>query len=114
MEFLHHITRSLNRLTDSQGVRLYINHQYARYGTMTELKIDDQQKSIDATLQLRGEKEPIHLHIANYTLNADANTLTIAGIHVSREWMNTLANEMLKDKPFPLPPAAAKWLKMIL
>jgi len=81
---------------------------------MTELKIDDRAKTIDVMVQLKGEEVPIHVHVASYTLDAEANTMTVGEVHVSREWMNVLANELVKGKALPLPAGAGKWAKLVL
>ena len=114
MGILDRITHSLNRLTNSAGVRVYLNHTYGRYGQMLELKIDDQAKTIEATVQLKGEAEPIRLHMGGYTLNAEANTITVGEVQVSREWMNVLANELVKGKAWPMPEGMGKWAKLVL
>ena len=91
-----------------------MNHTYARYGKMTELKIDEKAKTIDATVELKGEEEPIRVHVGGYVLDEGAGTLTVGEVQVSREWMNALANQLLKGKAVPLPAGAVKWLKMVL
>lgn len=83
---------------------------------MTELKIDDQLKTIEATVMLKGETSPIEFRVTDYVLAAvgEHGTITVGGITVSREWMQTLAREMVVGKAFPLPPGAAKWLNLVL
>ncbi len=116
MAFLKNFVRSLNQATGSVGPRMIVNHKIARYGSMTELSIDSEQKIITATLQLKGEKEPIQLRLARYRLQSDgpADTFTVEEVYVSREWMQALASDFLQNKAIAVPAAAAKWLRMIL
>jgi hypothetical protein len=116
MAFFSSIVRSLNQASHSQGPRFVVNHYIARYGHMTELSIDSEQKIITATLQLKGEKEPLFVRLTRYDLQTagDATTLTVGEVYLSREWMQVLAADFLQNKPLPVPPQAAKWLKMIL
>ncbi len=83
---------------------------------MTELTIDSDQKIITATLQLKGEKEPIFLRLTHYALETTdgVSTFRAGDVYLSREWMQTLAADFLQNQPLPLPAQAAKWLKMIL
>src|SRR5438034_10779095 len=94
------------------AARTFFNHAYARYGTMTQLKIDPEHKTIDIELALKGERDPIQIHVEGYALQStsDGGTLTLSNISISREWMNLLATEMLKDQPLPIPDNAMKWL----
>jgi hypothetical protein len=116
MAFLKNFVRSLNQITGSVGPRMMVNQKIARYGNMTELTIDAKQNLITATLQLKGEKDPIQLRLSRYHLQSDgvADTFTVEEVYVSREWMQALASDFLQNKPLAVPPAAAKWLRMIL
>lgn len=98
------------------GGRWYLNYHYGRYGTMTELKIDHERKTIEATVMLKGEQEPIQIRLSQYVFQTqgEGGTFTVGEVIVSREWMNVLANEVLKDKPLPLPGSIVKWLKLVL
>lgn len=83
---------------------------------MTELKIDDQLKTIEGTVLLKGETSPIEFRLIDYALTAagEHGTITVGDITVSREWMQTLAREMVVGKAFPLPPGVGKWLNLVL
>lgn len=97
-------------------LRLLLNRQYKRYGTMTQLRIDNVAKTVDVELMLQGEKEPISIHIGQYQLSAsgESPTLTIGQITISRQWMEAIAADYLRGKPLPLDPHMAKWLGIIL
>ena len=73
---------------------------------MTQLRIDNVAKTVDVELMLQGEKEPISIHIGQYQLSTsgESPTLTIGQITISRQWMEALAADYLKDKPLPLDP----------
>lgn len=83
---------------------------------MTELKIDNVRKNIEVTVMLKGESSPIQIKCSQYDLKTDGEigSLTVGDVSVSREWMNLLATEFLKNRPLPLPASAAKWLKLVL
>ena len=83
---------------------------------MTQLKIDPQRKTIDIELSLRGEDNPIQIHISGYDLQptSDGGDFTVANVNISREWMNLLAAEFLTGRPLHVPDDAMRWLKMAL
>ncbi len=116
MAFFQNIVRSLNRLTHSEGPRFIVNQKIGRYGQMTELSIDAEQKIITATLQLKGEKEPISLRLTRYHLETvdGVDMFKVGEVYVSREWMQALAGDFLQNKSVAVPAAVGKWLRMIL
>ncbi|MGN6368471.1 MAG: hypothetical protein ACTHN5_09440 [Phycisphaerae bacterium] len=114
MGIFEKLTHSVNRLTHWAGVRAYLNHEFRRYGHMTELKIDDEAKRIEVTVMLKGEKEPIHVHVDGYVLDAEGGTVTVEEVRVSREWMDVLAKEVVKGRKLPLPEGMGKWAKLVL
>jgi len=100
----------------SFAARQFFNFTYARYGTMTQLKIDPESKTIDIELLLKGEREPIRILLSNYAVQptTDGGNFSVSQVSISREWMNTLANEALVNRPIPIPANAMKWLKLAL
>jgi hypothetical protein len=100
----------------SFAARTFFNTTYARYGTMTQLKIDPERKTIDVELMLRGERDPIQIHLSDYSLCSTPNggAFSAIDIRVSREWMNVLAEDLLKNRAIPVPASAMKWLKLAL
>ena len=94
------------------AARRVINGQIKRYGEMTQLTIDNVNKTIRAQLMLAGEKEPIEVSVRRYELAADSVRLT--GVSVSRQWMNALASDLLEAKSWPIPADKMKFLRMLL
>lgn len=108
----------LLRRIATAGVKKLVNWHYARYGNMTELKIDKDNRRITMTLLLKGEREPIEVVLQDYELATSDNqvTLKFKNVTVSREWMAVLAEQFLKDRALPLglPSAAANALRLVL
>ena len=86
------------------------------YGTLKELKLDTQQRTIDAELELRGETQPVRIQISEYELieEDDATYLVLKGITTSREWLTTLARDFAVDRRLKLPEAARNYLPMLV
>ena len=83
---------------------------------MTQLKIDPEHRTIDVELMFKGEREPIQIRLSDYSLcsTPDGGAFSAREISVSREWMNVLAEDLLKNRSIPVPASAMKWLKLAL
>ena len=86
------------------------------YGTLTNLKLDTAERTIEAELDLKGETHPVRIRVSEYEIieEADATYLILKGITTSREWLTTLARDFAVDRRFKLPDAARSYLSMLL
>lgn len=102
----------------SATVRPLIQTRITPCGTMTHFNIDSVSKSIDITLDLKGEPAPITIHLGNYEfVEQNGKTcLRIDRIETSREWINTLVRDCLpkERRTFPLPRSVAGVVSMLL
>jgi hypothetical protein len=91
--------RMLPRGAQIEKVRAEINSGLLRkYGKMTKLEIDNANKTINAELDLKGEKERIQITLPKYRLmQAEAgNPLFEPGtIEVSREWLDAVLKTLV-------------------
>jgi len=72
------------------------NHNLRKLGEMTKLSLDCQKQQISMALDLRGEQTPIELTL-HYRVESPS-VIEITEVHSSREWITTLANEMISAK----------------
>lgn len=97
--------RLLPRGAQISRVRLEINNgPLRRYGKMTRLEIDKEQKRISMDLDLKGEKEAIQIKISTYRLlpTDTQNQIFEPGtVEVSREWLNALLKSLVKSQILP-------------
>ena len=97
--------RMLPRRAQIEKVRVEINNCFLkRYGKMTRLEIDKENKVISTDLELKGENVSIQMKLSNYRLIQEEgkNPLFEAGtIEVSREWLNTLLQTLVKTGVIP-------------
>ena len=79
------------------------------YGQATALKLNSTDKALEITLELKGESEPLRLHVQEYELVVQGSQkhLVIKRLTTSREWMTELARNFLIGKQLPLPAEAA-------
>jgi len=97
--------KMLPRGAQIQKVRAEINSSLLKkYGRMTKLQVDKESKTIDADLDLKGEKEGIRIRLSNYRLIQEEgkNPLFEPGtIEVSREWLDALLKTLTKTGVIP-------------
>ncbi len=97
----------------SKGARAAVNRYMAPYGRVTELVLDSRRKRIELTVMLKGEREDLHVTVGRYELTQEngRHTLTLHDVVTSREWIDTLAENVLAGRSFDIPPEYAKLLK---
>ena len=97
--------RMLPRGAQIEKVRAEINSGLLKkYGKMTGLEINKENKTICAELDLKGEKEGVRITLSDYRLiQADGkNPIFEPGtIAVSREWLNALVQTLLTTSVIP-------------
>lgn len=79
-----------------------------RYGKLTELNLRSREKTIHAELLLEGETEPVILRVERYRIIRQGSdfALVIESVTASRVWLENLLQDLLVDKPLPVPPVA--------
>ena len=83
------------------AVRGTINSTYLQpYGSLTELRVDTQNKSLFLILELKGESEPLEIRVPRYELiqQGDETFLDLGEIFTSREWLNLLLRDHVNEK----------------
>ena len=97
--------RMLPRGAQIEKIRAEINSGLLKkYGKMTRLEIDKASKTINANLDLKGEKEGVRITLSNYRLIEEAgrNPLFEPGtIEVSREWLDALLKTLVQKSVLP-------------
>ena len=85
------------------------------YGALTELKLDLAACSVEASLELKGETEPVRIHIQKYELidpKGEAH-LVIKSMTTSREWVTKLAQNFLIGRRLYIPETMRAFLPML-
>ena len=92
--------RMLPRGAQIEKVRTEINNGLLKkYGKVTKLEIDRENKTINAVLDLKGEKEGVRITLSNYRLvqeEGENPVFELGEIEVSREWLNALIKTLIK------------------
>jgi metal-responsive CopG/Arc/MetJ family transcriptional regulator len=72
------------------------NHNLRKLGEMTILRLDCQKQQLSMAFDLRGEQTPIELTL-HYHVQSPS-VIEITEVHSSREWITTLANDIISAK----------------
>src|SRR4051812_48414123 len=102
MGLLAKIAVVADRVTNSWSTRAGINRKLLKgIGTMTQLKIDPKNKTLEAELSLEGEDQPIKISVGHYELEKledGAAMMTVSDVKVSRPWMQEIARRFIEGK----------------
>lgn len=109
------ILHKLKDIAAAEAAKYLINeYQLQRFGEISNLTIDSQNKEIHCSLKLKGETEPI-LCQAKIQVRHEVegqSFILVERVNTSREWITLLATDLLaRNSSFPLTPAAAQALK---
>jgi len=89
---------------------------FRKYGRIDSLRFDRRNQRIEASIHLKGEGLPIELEIIRYELRheGEKSWIILHEVRASRFWMEQLANDLVRDKPFLLPERYAASIKGML
>lgn len=109
----------LNSIKDTAssfiGEKILIN-QLEKYGRVNDFKIDSKNKKFKLNITLKGETDPLEILIDKYEIinQNDYDILKISKISTSKEWMNILIEEMIKEKEIKIPGKYSKILALFI
>ena len=108
--------RGLKDKALSKSLEVAINFKIKEYGEMLKLNLDSQNKTIEFTIILKGEKEALEVFINNYEISEEEGKyyLYAKDIKTSREWINIVAENYLKGEKVELPEKIAKTLQILV
>jgi hypothetical protein len=107
---------SKDRLVAGFALPMLNNGPLKPYGEATDLKLNTSDKTVEVTVALRGEQEPIRVEVQDYALSQDGGKtfVVLNRISTSRAWMTELAQQHLAGKRFEVPPQVASVLARFL
>jgi hypothetical protein len=103
-------------LVEKAGMAMLNQAVLKPYGTLTQLKLDTTARTIEAELDLKGETQPVRLHVREYEMREKDGKVFVVlkNVHTSRAWLTTLLGDFVVDKELELPDSMKKFLPMIL
>jgi hypothetical protein len=90
------------------AVKGMINREIEGIGEVTELGIDTTEKTIHATLDLKGEPSPVEVNVGAYSVSEKDGKvyLKVKKVKASREWITAVLNKYAVGQPLEVPHAA--------
>ena len=100
----------------SMAAKQFLSSYLKDYGKMLNFSVEPSTRTMTLEVLPKGEQTPIKITLTGYEITEAAGkaTLRVAGTSASREWIDTLLAEFLRDKPVELPAKAAPLLKLLL
>jgi hypothetical protein len=100
------LAESKDRLI-SERIKHELNTHLARYGEVLDVKLNTRERSVQLSIKLKGETDPITVNIGKYTLiKEDAQlwvTVDSQSIEASREWLTLLLQDQAGRQRLPIP-----------
>lgn len=100
----------------SKTLTIFLDQFMIKYGKTIDIRLDSKARRIEIDMLLKGESEPVIIRLEDYEIISEGQRhfITCRGIHVSREWMKTLANDLILDRRFEVPAKYARLLGFIV
>jgi hypothetical protein len=89
----------------SSAAKSLLASRLDRYAKLTDLRISSREKTITAELMLEGEEVPVAIRVGRYRVTGKSgdHALVVESISASRPWLQNLLQDLLLEKPLPVP-----------
>lgn len=89
----------------SSAAKSLLASRLERYGILNELRIRSREKTIFAEIALVDDDLPVTVQIERYrvTGKSGATALVVESVVASRPWLQNLLQDLLVEKPLPVP-----------
>lgn len=89
----------------SVTVKKIINMKIKKFGEVSFLALDSQNKTMELEVLLKGEQEELKAKVHKYSIEnrEEKYYLVIHNVETSREWLNLVLEEYLHNEEFELP-----------
>jgi hypothetical protein len=99
------LVRGTKDLALAYTARSLLNRRFRAFGEVTDLALDTAHHSVSLRVALRGEPEPIDVHVSRYAIDRTPSgpVLTVMDGTASREWLTAVLREFAVGRPWPIP-----------
>jgi hypothetical protein len=99
----------------SKALELALEAVLRKYGKLISIKLDTSSRVIDLEILLKGESLPISMSMSDYRTirEGERHFITCGKVSVSREWMKTLAEDVLEGRLFEIPSKYSKLFHLL-
>ena len=105
MSIFSKVAKGLDRLTGSASTTFAINLLIGEYGKMIELRIDNKNQKVIASVVLKGESSPIEVRIDKYEIikkDSSASVL-VKDASSDKAWVDAVLKNFVIGKSFDVP-----------
>jgi hypothetical protein len=98
------------------AVRTAVNARLGPIGEVMALSIDTAARRARVSVMLSGEPAAVHVEVHEYVLEIGTDgpaSVTLRSVSASRQWLELALQGFAVGRPFPLPPAAARALRLL-
>jgi hypothetical protein len=87
------------------AARKFVNDRIARYGSVTNLRLDSKTRSIEVTCDLQGEVSPVTVRIGRYEIEESGGKKFFRAMNFScsRPWLERALEDFVVGRRFELP-----------
>jgi hypothetical protein len=91
----------------SERIKQELNTHLARYGEVLDVRLNTRERSVQLSIKLKGEPDPITVNIGKYELIKEDTKLWLSvdrqSIEASREWLTLLLQDQAGRQRLPVP-----------
>ncbi len=91
----------------SERIKPELNTHLARYGEVLDVKLNTRERSVQLSIRLKGEPDPIIVNIGKYALIKEETQLWVTidsqSIEASKEWLTLLLQDQAGRQRLPIP-----------
>lgn len=100
----------------SVAIERYLAREIQDFGELKNFRINSRDKSLEVEVLLKGEEQPISIHVQKYELIEDSkgDYVVIREVRASREWLTVALNKFILGRRHPLPQQYSKLIRMVL
>ena len=101
----------------SVRIKQELNLQFARYGQVLDVKLNTREQSVQLSMNLKGESDPVTVNIGKYSLIKENDQLWLTvdsrTIEASREWLTLVLQDQAGRQRLPIPQKYARLVEFL-
>jgi len=101
----------------SAGIKQELNVKLERYGEVLDVRLNTREQSVEISVRLKGESDPITVRIGKYSLVKENDDLWLTidskTIEASREWLTLLLQDRAGHHRLPIPQKFARLVEFL-
>jgi hypothetical protein len=91
----------------SARIKQELNGQLTKYGEILDVKLNTREQSVEISVRLKGEADPIRIRLGKYSLVKENGelwlTIDAQTIEASKEWLTLLLQDHAGRHRLPIP-----------